>query len=101
MGSEPQGFYVEMVQPADAARRIACGTAAASPTDRNVHSMRYELFGHDLEKGVILRARLRGTLDQVRFASAHGIPARSLRGSLPSRRRWARDTAWTSFKRLS
>ena len=48
--------YVEMVNPQDAARRITeAGTASSLG-----HTTRYGLFGHDLEKGVILRARLRG-----------------------------------------
>jgi hypothetical protein len=48
--------YVEMVHPDDIARRIS--------SDRGVPGrpgpVRYGLFGYDLEKGVVLRARLRG-----------------------------------------
>ncbi|MBV8229781.1 MAG: hypothetical protein JO329_07345 [Planctomycetaceae bacterium] len=48
--------YIEMVHPHDAARRITeAGTASSLG-----HTTRYGLFGHDLERGVILRARLRG-----------------------------------------
>ena len=46
-------WYAEFVHPQDATRRIAFGTAPARST-------RYGLFGYDLEKGVVLRARLRG-----------------------------------------
>jgi hypothetical protein len=48
--------YVEMVQPQDAARRIT----ATSKFSRLGHTTHYGLFGHDLEKGVVLRGRLRG-----------------------------------------
>jgi hypothetical protein len=48
--------YVEIAHPHDVARRIAetikIGTVG--------HTTRYGLFGHDLEKGVVLRGRLRG-----------------------------------------
>ena len=45
--------YVEMVRPEDAARRISEGRLPFRAT-------RYGLFGYDLERGVVLRARLRG-----------------------------------------
>ena len=48
--------YVELVHPDDAARRIV----ATSRLSQLGHTTRYGLFGHDLEKGVVLRARLRG-----------------------------------------
>jgi hypothetical protein len=48
--------YIEMVHPDDAARRI---TEAGKPTSLG-HTTRYGLFGHDLERGVVLRGRLRG-----------------------------------------
>jgi hypothetical protein len=50
------GSYVEMVHPHDLARRIT----ETSKISSLGHTTRYGLFGHDLEKGVILRARLRG-----------------------------------------
>jgi hypothetical protein len=59
-GPDPETSYIEMVQPNDVARRIIGGPIAAGPSSRSAVSMRYALFGHDLEKGVILRARLRG-----------------------------------------
>lgn len=52
--------YIEVVHPDDAARRI---TEAAKRTSLG-HTTRYGLFGHDLEKGVVLRARLRGVWTQ-------------------------------------
>ena len=59
-GFDRDTYYVEMIQPNDCARRIReqpiegrCGPATTLAT-------RYGLFGHDLEKGVVLRARLRG-----------------------------------------
>jgi hypothetical protein len=49
-------LYAEMVHPDDVSRRIREGgrTLALALTTR------YGLFGHDIEKGVVLRARLRG-----------------------------------------
>jgi hypothetical protein len=48
--------YVEMIHPDDVTRRIREGgrTLATAKTTR------YGVFGYDLEKGVVLRARLRG-----------------------------------------
>jgi hypothetical protein len=57
---DPDLFYIEMVQPNDAARRIMVGPIGARASSRSALSVRYALFGHDVEKGVILRARLRG-----------------------------------------
>jgi len=53
-------FYVEMVQPKDVARRTIGDHSADGSTTALARSTRYGLFGHDLEKGVVLRARLRG-----------------------------------------
>jgi len=47
--------YVELVHPDDVARRIV----ATSRLSQLGHSTWYGLLGHDLEKGVVLRARLR------------------------------------------
>jgi hypothetical protein len=47
--------YIEMVHPQDVARRIV---EAGSPT-RLGHTTRYGLFGHDLERGVVVRGRVR------------------------------------------
>ena len=46
-------WYAEFVHPQDATRRLSLGLPP-------IHSTRYGLFGYDLEKGVVLRARLRG-----------------------------------------
>jgi hypothetical protein len=59
-GAEPDRFYVEMVQPNDATRRIVRKSIDRGSGARLALSNRYGLFGHDLEKGVVLRARLRG-----------------------------------------
>lgn len=45
--------YVEMVRPEDASRRIHEGRLPFTTT-------RYGMFGYDLERGVVLRGRLRG-----------------------------------------
>jgi len=52
--------YVEMVQPDDVARRIIGVPADDRTTSQLVLAVRYGLLGHDIEKGVVLRARLRG-----------------------------------------
>jgi hypothetical protein len=52
--------YIEMVQPNDCARRICREPAMSQRGDLIWMSTRYALFGHDLEKGVVVRARLRG-----------------------------------------
>jgi hypothetical protein len=57
--ADPGLNYVEMVQPNDVARRIIVEPAGQLPSHRSSIT-RYALFGHDLEKGVVLRARLRG-----------------------------------------
>ena len=44
-------FYLEMIHPDDATRR---------EVDRASGEIRYALFGHDLERGVVVRGRLRG-----------------------------------------
>ncbi|MGO9464564.1 MAG: hypothetical protein ACLQIB_41875 [Isosphaeraceae bacterium] len=52
--------YVEMVQPDDVARRITGMPADQRTASQLVLSVRYGLLGHDIEKGVVLRARMRG-----------------------------------------
>jgi hypothetical protein len=52
--------YVEVVRPNDVARRII-GRPAGDESNRPRHvCVRYGLLGHDAEKGVILRASVRG-----------------------------------------
>jgi hypothetical protein len=53
--------YAEMVQPNDCARRIIGEIDLGDWQARRVFSIDYGLFGHDLEKGVVLRGRIRGT----------------------------------------
>jgi len=53
-------FYIEMAQPNDVARRTSGEHFHDGSTTPFALSTRYGLFGHDLEKGVVLRARLRG-----------------------------------------
>ncbi|MFI5455137.1 MAG: hypothetical protein ACHRXM_06760 [Isosphaerales bacterium] len=59
-GAEAGVFYVEMAHPNDVARRISGEHVRHGSTTAIAQSTRYGLFGHDLEKGVVLRARLRG-----------------------------------------
>jgi hypothetical protein len=57
--SDSGSYYVEMVQPNDVARRIRL---EPSDPERQHHErlvLQYALFGHDFEKGVVFRARLR------------------------------------------
>jgi hypothetical protein len=60
--------YLEMVRPDDCARRIFGDVVTGEDLARKTVSNRYGLFGHDLEKGVVLRGRLRGVL-MARLAS--------------------------------
>jgi hypothetical protein len=52
--------YMEMVQPNDCARRIIGESAPEGIPQHPALAIRYGLFGHDLEKGVVLRGRIRG-----------------------------------------
>jgi hypothetical protein len=54
------GSYLEMAHPQDVARRVNMGRGALPPSPGYSLGVRYGLFGHDLEKGVVLRGRLRG-----------------------------------------
>jgi hypothetical protein len=58
-GSEAGLFYLEMVQPNDVARQIRMAPSAALGSSLETLAVQYALFGHDIEKGVIFRARLR------------------------------------------
>jgi hypothetical protein len=59
-GGMPGPSYFEMVRPDDCARRIIGETDRRDAPSRGTFSIRYGLFGHDLEKGVVLRGRVRG-----------------------------------------
>ncbi len=54
----PGSIYIEMVQPDDCARRLI-GELQEAGADGTSWTG-YALFGHDLEKGVVLRGRIRG-----------------------------------------
>jgi hypothetical protein len=57
---EAPGYYLEMAHLQDVARRITMSRGSLPPSPGFSLGVRYGLFGHDLEKGVILRGRLRG-----------------------------------------
>jgi hypothetical protein len=59
-GAPDELFYAEMAHPDDVARRISVESIPGESAGAQARSTRYALFGHALEKGVILRARLRG-----------------------------------------
>jgi hypothetical protein len=52
--------YLEMVPPNDVARLIQIKSAKPEEGPGETLALRYGLFGHDIEKGVVFRARLRG-----------------------------------------
>jgi hypothetical protein len=62
-------LYAEMVHPADLSRRIREG----GRTLAQARTTRYALFGHDLEKGVVLRARLRALWLQSEAAKREAL----------------------------
>jgi hypothetical protein len=59
-GASSDRFYVEMAHRNDVARRLIASPAGTERSYQADAAVRYALFGHDLEKGVILRARMRG-----------------------------------------
>jgi hypothetical protein len=59
-GSKDALTYIEMVQPNDVARQIRLEPSAPQLPLLDFLALRYGLFGHDFEKGVVFRARLRG-----------------------------------------
>jgi hypothetical protein len=66
-----RGAYLELVHPHDVARRIVSGVDHG-PVNRGAAAVvRYGLFGHDVEKGIIVRGRLRGLwIDSTDLAQA-------------------------------
>lgn len=58
-GSSLGRYYLEMVQPNDCARRVIGEIAAQDAAVAGAFYILYDLFGHDLEKGVVLRGRIR------------------------------------------
>ncbi len=59
-GRRSGGRYAEMVHPHDVARRIIWQQGQPDTAVAGQLHIRYGLFGHDLEKGVVIRARIRG-----------------------------------------
>jgi hypothetical protein len=53
--------YLEYVHPEDVSRRLVHRTSGRNQSSAYSTWIRYGLFGHDLEKGVLLRSRMRGT----------------------------------------
>ena len=73
-GPPPGHSYVELVQPNDCARRIVRGMLAEGKP-YPAQSIRYGLFGHNLEKGVVLRGRIRGVWIDAAVAAEESAPA--------------------------
>jgi hypothetical protein len=65
-GGTNERFYVEMVHPDDLARRLSTEPIPKRSATVPGRYIRYGLFGLAIEKGVILRARLRGCWIQTR-----------------------------------
>jgi hypothetical protein len=59
-GCDATSRYLEMAHPHDVARRISRGQAQPGVAAGGPLDISYGLFGHDLEKGVVIRARIRG-----------------------------------------
>jgi hypothetical protein len=59
------GSYLEFVHPVDVSRRIIVGKRPGKLRAKAGPEINYALFGHNLEKGVILRGRLRGVWVEV------------------------------------
>jgi hypothetical protein len=72
-GAAGQTYYVEMVQPNDLARGTRFDQDGTLAGGRQVFRTRYALFGHDVERGVVLRARLRGCFLQSATPEAGAI----------------------------
>jgi hypothetical protein len=58
-GVAQSAYYIEMVQPNDVARQIRVEPSEPELSDLKSLILRYALFGHDIEKGVVFRARMR------------------------------------------
>lgn len=54
----PTRYYAEMIRPGDCVRRLL-DAPQGSPSAPQATSIRHVLFGYDLEKGVVLRGRIR------------------------------------------
>lgn len=58
--------YIEYVHPEDVSRRATSEGLTSPGVAGPTSAVRYGIFGHDLEKGVLLRGRLRGILQPDR-----------------------------------
>jgi hypothetical protein len=56
--------YIEFVHPEDVSRRLVRRSLGANQSSTGRVWIRYGLFGHDLEKGVLLRSRMRGSWER-------------------------------------
>ncbi len=83
-------FYTEMVHPDDLFRRVLTEPIPAGSATIPGGSIRYALFGLELEKGVILRARLRGQLVSF-LESRRTTPPHSMKISFASPHRSAHE----------
>jgi hypothetical protein len=66
--------YLELAHPHDVARRIVWAPQPLASGNDSPLQIQYGLFGHDLEKGVVIRARMRGLW--VRSDVAAAVPRR-------------------------
>jgi hypothetical protein len=73
--SDVPGCYFEMVHPHDVSRQIILGTTGTEPPVGFAVGIRHALFGHDLEKGVALRGRLRATWEGVPMTESNPMEA--------------------------
>ncbi len=64
--------YLELAHSHDVARRIFQGVERTDGEVPAEYLMRYGLFGHDVEKGVVIRARIRGL-----WVAAHDFTVQS------------------------
>jgi hypothetical protein len=72
-GLAESGAYVEFVHRHDVARRVflsATSPAAGAADESAEWITRHALFGHDLEKGVVLRSHLRAIFLEEEFSGA-------------------------------
>ncbi len=70
-GGSSDNYYAEMVHPDDLARRVFTAPFPQAGATVAGGSVRYALFGLAIEKGVILRARLRGCWFHSRDPQEH------------------------------
>jgi hypothetical protein len=86
-GIEPGVAYVEMAHPDDLAHLMTQSATQNGSPIPCAETTRYALFGHDLERGVVLRGRVRGcwTRSQALEHEALSLYEEFLRAPLPLR----------------